>query len=90
METSNDNEEPSSGTVETNYDEATTKLLELRQLEKSQRCKICRNCDIRVIFLPCGHFSSCVKCAQNCEKCPVCEETIQEKIQTNLNTGKTF
>jgi hypothetical protein len=45
-------------------------------------CSICEDAEIDVIYLPCGHISSCGKCAnfiyQNHKICPVCRADIRK------------
>ena len=93
IETSDGQEEPSSCTVAARRDKVTMNLTaeeKLRQLEGLRRCKICCDNRLGVVFLPCGHLVSCVKCAKYLEKCPSCKEIIHTKIKISLDTGKTF
>jgi len=55
---------------------------EVRRLEKEKRCKICNERDVEVVFLPCGHLVSCVRCSQNTSRCPLCKEFISQKVRT--------
>ena len=42
-------------------------------------CKICFNNKLNVVFDPCGHFCTCIDCAQNIETCPICRVIIEKK-----------
>jgi len=55
---------------------------EVRRLEKEKRCKLCNERDVEVVFLPCGHLVSCVRCSQNTSQCPVCKVLISQKVRT--------
>ncbi|KAK7491880.1 hypothetical protein BaRGS_00016899 [Batillaria attramentaria] len=43
-------------------------------------CKICLTGESNMIFLPCGHLVSCVKCASRLpnRRCPICRQDIAE------------
>jgi Zinc finger, C3HC4 type (RING finger) len=43
-------------------------------------CKICLVKPIHVVFIPCGHFAACTKCAPGVIECPLC----RAKIKSNL------
>lgn len=43
------------------------------------RCSICWVDPIKIIFLPCGHFCTCMKCSKLVEDCPVCRKKIITK-----------
>ncbi|KAI8745591.1 E3 ubiquitin-protein ligase XIAP [Biomphalaria glabrata] len=45
----------------------------LRQLVT---CKLCKNSDVQVVFLPCGDLVSCVECSLNLTDCPACSKEI--------------
>lgn len=45
-------------------------------------CSICYDNEIEVVFLPCGHQLSCMKCSNELMKCPICREYIDKKIRT--------
>ena len=46
--------------------------------EERGMCKICFDNKANVIFVPCGHFMSCVECGSKCDTCPIC------RVQINL------
>ena len=45
-------------------------------------CKICLVQDIEVVFLPCGHQLSCIRCAKQFNTCPVCRRVITSTLRT--------
>jgi len=47
-------------------------------------CKICRMDEIQVLFIPCRHVHSCIKCATELHECPVCSEVICASIHIFL------
>lgn len=44
-------------------------------------CKICMDQDIQVLFQPCGHSTTCNKCALQLSKCPICRAHIDNVIK---------
>ncbi|XP_076877856.1 E3 ubiquitin-protein ligase XIAP [Brachyhypopomus gauderio] len=57
----------------------------LKKLEKLQReklCKVCMDRDIAIVFIPCGHLVTCMKCSDSLGKCPICCAVITQKIKT--------
>ncbi|KAJ8665671.1 hypothetical protein QAD02_007333 [Eretmocerus hayati] len=42
-------------------------------IENSRLCRICFDEEIGVVFLPCGHLITCIKCAPNLKVCPFCQ-----------------
>ena len=38
----------------------------------NETCKVCFYADADAAFIPCGHVTACIKCAQRCNICPVC------------------
>jgi baculoviral IAP repeat-containing protein 7/8 len=38
----------------------------------SETCKVCYAADADAAFIPCGHVTACIRCAQRCNICPVC------------------
>jgi len=59
----------------------TNPVTELRKLQDSKRCKVCRHDDAQVVLLPCGHHCSCNNCSVDLYRCPVCNVKITEKIR---------
>jgi baculoviral IAP repeat-containing protein 7/8 len=53
-----------------------------KNLEEIQLlCKICLLNEIEVVFLPCGHFTTCSKCAAAICKCPICRTNIRGLVR---------
>jgi len=68
-----------------NHDEKSkdTELEEdLRQLREARQCKICMDHEVGVVFLPCGHLVSCVRCATAVSVCAVCRAQIKAHVRT--------
>jgi len=81
--------ESSDEEIETGQSTSTSQTLsvstpqeEIRKLEEERLCKICRREDVQVVFFPCGHLASCVKCAASATQCPLCKITITERVRT--------
>ncbi|XP_059147834.1 uncharacterized protein LOC131935458 [Physella acuta] len=47
------------------------------QLRQQTVCKICMDKEVAVVFLPCGHLSSCADCASAMRDCPVCRVNVR-------------
>ncbi|CAK9294519.1 unnamed protein product [Gordionus sp. m RMFG-2023] len=70
----------------------TPKSNKLQRLEsenkllKEQRfCKICLENEVEVVFINCGHFASCSRCALMLNTCPICREDIRGTVRTYLS-----
>ena len=61
------------------------KVMEDMRLGELRLCKICLDKDRRVTLIPCGHFISCVECAQSLKECPVCRTNITSFQKTYLS-----
>ena len=59
--------------------------LENRRLKDQRTCKICMDREIRVVFLPCSHLISCVKCAPALKDCPLCRHQIFGTVKTYIS-----
>ncbi|VEN63268.1 unnamed protein product [Callosobruchus maculatus] len=57
---------------------------ENRLLKEARLCKICMDAEVGIVFLPCGHLVTCVRCAPNLEDCPVCRSAIKASVRTFL------
>lgn len=55
---------------------------QLESLKKLTICAICKQNRIAVTFMPCSHFISCIKCAENYKICPKCGDKIELTIKT--------
>lgn len=58
---------------------------ENRLLKEARLCKICMDGEVGIVFLPCGHLTTCVNCAPNLEDCPVCRCAIKATVRTFLS-----
>lgn len=58
---------------------------ENRLLREARLCKICMDNEIGIVFLPCGHLTTCVKCAPSLKDCPVCRTIIKATVRTFLS-----
>ena len=56
---------------------------ENEELKSRTLCKVCLDEKIRVLFLPCGHFITCVNCAASVVACPLCRSKIISYVKTN-------
>lgn len=50
-----------------------------RQMEERITCPICIDNQIKLVF-QCGH-ASCIDCSAVLKACPICRQTIRERIQ---------
>ncbi len=48
-------------------------------------CEICLSTEKNCV-LECGHFTSCLKCAQNCVQCPLCRKQIEHVFYGSYET----
>ncbi|KAK0050198.1 baculoviral IAP repeat-containing protein 3 [Biomphalaria pfeifferi] len=60
--------------------------MELRQIST---CKICLDQPVAIVFLPCGHFVTCLECSYELRKCPVCRGIIQGTVRGYLQSRIT-
>lgn len=51
--------------------------------DDDEKCLICLEKSIQVIFIPCGHFISCAGCGTSIETCPICRADIKD-LTTSL------
>lgn len=80
-----------------NHDKEKTKTIRLppekpisleeenRLLREARLCKICMDAEVGIVFLPCGHLTTCVNCAPNLEDCPLCRSAIKATVRTFLS-----
>ncbi|XP_055637803.1 E3 ubiquitin-protein ligase MYLIP [Toxorhynchites rutilus septentrionalis] len=52
------------------------RLVEERIVE-AVTCIICADNMMDTMFLPCGHIAACRKCADQCDRCPLCRANIE-------------
>jgi len=58
---------------------------EIRKLREARQCKICMDNEVGVVFLPCGHLVSCVRCATAISNCALCRQPIKAVVRTYLS-----
>ncbi|CAG2242643.1 BIRC2_3 [Mytilus edulis] len=66
------------------FDDTDLILEENRQLQEQRQCKVCKEFDSTVAFLPCGHIVCCTDCAPAMRKCPVCKTYVKGTVKTFL------
>jgi hypothetical protein len=49
--------------------------------DEPRSCKLCYSDPSNILFLPCRHIISCIKCSQMVSKCPYCKIIIKGKIK---------
>ncbi|XP_063408038.1 baculoviral IAP repeat-containing protein 3-like isoform X2 [Mytilus trossulus] len=72
------------GMAGASFDDTDLILEENRQLQEQRQCKVCREFDSTVAFLPCGHIVCCTDCAPAMRKCPVCKTYVKGTVKTFL------
>ena len=60
-------------------------LEENRQLKEQQLCKVCRDNDVKIVFLPCGHLCCCATCAPVLARCPICRQFVRGTVRVYLS-----
>ncbi|XP_016058470.1 PREDICTED: baculoviral IAP repeat-containing protein 7 [Miniopterus natalensis] len=48
---------------------------QLQRLWEERTCKVCLNCTVSIVFVPCGHLV-CAECTPNLQLCPICRAPI--------------
>ncbi|KAG4930226.1 hypothetical protein AAZX31_17G117600 [Glycine max] len=43
-------------------------------------CRVCFEGEINVVLLPCRHRVLCSTCSEKCKKCPICRDSIAERL----------
>ncbi|KAL5018675.1 hypothetical protein ScPMuIL_004397 [Solemya velum] len=59
-------------------------MKENRQMREESLCRICCEESSCIVFLPCGHMTTCPRCARALTKCLVCRKVIQGSIRAYL------
>ena len=54
---------------------------ENRKLKENLLCKICLDQKADILFLPCGHLTSCPQCSMSLLSCPLCRKKINGKLK---------
>ncbi|XP_052097287.1 baculoviral IAP repeat-containing protein 7-like, partial [Mytilus californianus] len=76
--------ETTEGMIGASFDDTHLILEENRQLQEQRQCKVCKEFDSTVAFLPCGHIICCTDCAPAMRKCPVCKTYVKGTVKTFL------
>lgn len=53
-------------------------------VQEKDLCKICYSSIIQVLVIPCGHLAFCLKCSPSLDKCPLCRQTIWNKVRAYI------
>ncbi|KAH7279006.1 hypothetical protein KP509_37G000100 [Ceratopteris richardii] len=51
--------------------------------------RLCRRCQIKeasVVLLPCLHLCLCVRCKDDCERCPMCTSLKSASVEVFLSS----
>ncbi|KAJ8321581.1 hypothetical protein KUTeg_000872 [Tegillarca granosa] len=59
-------------------------LQENKRLKEQKLCRICKEEDANIAFLPCGHLLCCSDCAPAMRYCPSCQEYVRGTVKTWL------
>lgn len=54
---------------------------EKKSIDDARLCKICYNEELGVVFVPCGHIVTCVKCAPGMTNCAVCRKKVELTVR---------
>lgn len=57
---------------------------ENEQLRDILICKVCKEEQVSVIFLPCTHLCTCSQCYRAVKKCPICNEHVKAIVRAFL------
>ncbi|XP_061738854.1 baculoviral IAP repeat-containing protein 8-like [Nerophis ophidion] len=52
---------------------------------KELECSVCMDRKSSIVFVPCGHLSTCEHCAQAVYSCPICCGFIAQKVKTYIS-----
>lgn len=52
-----------------------------KNYDESMTCAICFENERDVVFIPCKHNASCLRCSKNIKQCPVCRLKITDIIR---------
>ena len=48
---------------------------------EERTCKVCMKNEGCILFDPCGHLATCIKCSSELNECPICRGKINKKIR---------
>lgn len=66
-------------------EETNSLKLENDRLKQERLCKICVEKDIGVVFVPCGHYVTCLYCAPVFDSCPMCRTQVKQFIRAFMS-----
>jgi hypothetical protein len=58
--------------------------------ESEGTCSICMDAEISHVFVPCGHFCTCITCARLCDRCPICRVPVGSVTDWKRVSTKIF
>ncbi|XP_020293739.1 E3 ubiquitin-protein ligase XIAP-like isoform X2 [Pseudomyrmex gracilis] len=58
---------------------------ENRKLKEAHLCKVCMDHELALVFLPCGHLTTCDLCGPALTNCPLCRLEIRAYVRTYLS-----
>ena len=58
--------------------------IKLFEDETSCECAVCLDHEKNTVFIPCGHFYTCINCAKALQACPICRMAIKERVNKAL------
>ena len=62
------------------------KIMEMnRQLKKRMKCIRCKNKEICMLFVNCGHRVTCEECSERMDFCPYCDARIKKRLKSYLS-----
>jgi hypothetical protein len=56
-----------------------------RRGDSTIECVICMDAERSVLFLPCRHITCCTDCARHLHACPVCRQTIDDRLEVAIS-----
>ncbi|XP_012350956.1 baculoviral IAP repeat-containing protein 3 [Apis florea] len=78
----NNSIEPSISNIESITENMSNrKVQNNKSADDARICKICYNEELEVVFLPCGHVISCVKCSCDMKSCAICRKLITKTVR---------
>ncbi|XP_054152841.1 baculoviral IAP repeat-containing protein 3-like [Oppia nitens] len=59
----------------------SVEIQQSHQQNNKMLCKICYENVMEVVFLPCAHQISCIRCSQRLLKCPYCRANVTKRLK---------
>ena len=56
----------------------------IQSFNSKMACKICWRKKSYMVYLPCGHFTTCIECDLMFYSCPVCRQEIQGLVKCQI------